>query len=188
MRTKLLVLEILEGIFGWTWMLASLASVGFFISALFFHVTWNWLFLAIIVAVVSKGLLQGVIAGRHQVHANALAPSLSDNKGSGSGAAVETGILREALANELGALDMSPSDIELLKKLPEIEAVAWIKLRRVKLFNECSEIRKRLSALGKEMGNAGLESNDATLIRATEMKTLLARWQQLNPETNTGGK
>jgi hypothetical protein len=45
-RSKLVLLELVGGLFGWTWIIASVASVYFLVAALAFNGRWSSLFWA----------------------------------------------------------------------------------------------------------------------------------------------
>lgn len=57
--TKLQILELIGGIFGWIWIIASLVAIYYFIVALFSDGSWMKFFIAMIVGVVCKGLCAG---------------------------------------------------------------------------------------------------------------------------------
>ena len=54
LRTKLVCLELVGGIFGWVWILASVAALYFMVAAIFFNSPWSRLFWAFGIGVVAK--------------------------------------------------------------------------------------------------------------------------------------
>lgn len=66
---KLMALEALSGIFGWIWIIASIAAIYYFISAVIFSGAWSSFFLAFGVGVISKWLCRGFLANKQRVAA-----------------------------------------------------------------------------------------------------------------------
>lgn len=58
-RSKLAVLELVGGLFGWVWIIASVASIYFLVAALAFNGRWSNLFWAFGTGVVAKWLARG---------------------------------------------------------------------------------------------------------------------------------
>jgi hypothetical protein len=58
-RSKLVLLELVGGLLGWTWIIASLASVYFLVAALAFNGRWSSLFWAVGIGAVAKWLARG---------------------------------------------------------------------------------------------------------------------------------
>jgi hypothetical protein len=58
-KYKLVMLELIGGIFGWVWIIASLAGIYFFISALFFEGLWTSFFWAFGASSMAKWLARG---------------------------------------------------------------------------------------------------------------------------------
>ena len=58
-KSKLVILELIGGIFGWIWIISSLAGIYFFISALFFEGLWTSFFWAFGTGGVAKWLAGG---------------------------------------------------------------------------------------------------------------------------------
>jgi len=56
---KLITLELIAGIFGWTWIIASIAALAFFIKAVGFGGKWSTFFWAGGVSIVAKWLARG---------------------------------------------------------------------------------------------------------------------------------
>jgi len=56
LRTKLICLELLGGIFGWVWIVASVAALYFLVAAIFFDSPWSRFFWAFGIGVVGKWL------------------------------------------------------------------------------------------------------------------------------------
>jgi hypothetical protein len=64
---KLALLELLGGLFGWIWILASLAALYFFVMALFAGGSW-WRFVAALgIAAIGKWLAIGFEENKHRV-------------------------------------------------------------------------------------------------------------------------
>ena len=59
LRTKLVCLELLGGIFGWAWIVASVAALYFLVAAIFFDSAWSRFFWAFGIGVVGKWLAKG---------------------------------------------------------------------------------------------------------------------------------
>ncbi len=59
LRTKLICLELLGGIFGWVWIVASVAALYFLVAAIFFDSPWSRFFWAFGIGVVGKWLAKG---------------------------------------------------------------------------------------------------------------------------------
>lgn len=59
LRTKLVCLELIGGIFGWVWILASVAALYFLVAAIFFDSPWSRLFWAFGIGVAAKWLARG---------------------------------------------------------------------------------------------------------------------------------
>ena len=59
LRKKLVLLELIGGIFGWLWIIASLATLYFLVAAIFFDNPWSRVFWAFGTAVVAKWLAKG---------------------------------------------------------------------------------------------------------------------------------
>ena len=58
-RTKLALLELIGGTFGWVWIVASVAALYFLIVAIFFDSPWSRFFWALGIGVIAKWLLRG---------------------------------------------------------------------------------------------------------------------------------
>lgn len=58
-KTKLVWLELIGGILGWVWILASVASLYFLVVAIFFDSPWSHFFWVFGVGVVAKRLAKG---------------------------------------------------------------------------------------------------------------------------------
>jgi hypothetical protein len=58
-KYKLAMLELIGGIFGWAWIISSLACIYFFISALFFEGLWTSFFWAFGAGSAAKWLARG---------------------------------------------------------------------------------------------------------------------------------
>jgi hypothetical protein len=58
-RPKLALLELIGGLFGWVWIIASVASIYFLVAALAFNGRWSNLFWALGAGVVAKWLARG---------------------------------------------------------------------------------------------------------------------------------
>lgn len=58
-RSKLAFLQLIGGLFGWIWIIASIASIYFLVAALAFSARWSSLFWAFGIAVVAKWLARG---------------------------------------------------------------------------------------------------------------------------------
>lgn len=58
-RSKLALLELIGGLFGWIWIIASVASIYFLVAALAFNGRWSSLFWAFGTGVVAKWLARG---------------------------------------------------------------------------------------------------------------------------------
>jgi hypothetical protein len=58
-RSKLALIELLGGLFGWIWILASVASIYFLFAALVFSGRWSSLFWALGIGIVAKWLARG---------------------------------------------------------------------------------------------------------------------------------
>jgi hypothetical protein len=58
-RSKLALLEVVGGLFGWLWIVASVASIYFLVAALAFKGRWSSLFWAVGTAVIAKWLARG---------------------------------------------------------------------------------------------------------------------------------
>jgi len=58
-RSKLALLELIGGLFGWVWIIASIASIYFLVAALAFNGRWSNLFWAFGTGVVAKWLARG---------------------------------------------------------------------------------------------------------------------------------
>ena len=63
-KYKLAVLELIGGIFGWVWIISSLAGIYFFILALFFEGLWTSFFWAFGTGGVAKWLARGFEANK----------------------------------------------------------------------------------------------------------------------------
>ena len=59
-RTKLVWLELIGGIFGWIWIVAGLAAIYFLGTAIFSSSPWSRVWWAVGVSVVSKWLARGL--------------------------------------------------------------------------------------------------------------------------------
>ena len=59
LRKKLVLLELIGGIFGWLWILASLATLYFLVAAIFFDSPWSRALWAFGTGVVAKWLAKG---------------------------------------------------------------------------------------------------------------------------------
>lgn len=59
-RSKLALLELVGGLFGWLWIIASIASIYFLVAALAFNGRWSNLFWAVGTGVVAKWLARGL--------------------------------------------------------------------------------------------------------------------------------
>ena len=66
-KTKLVMLELIGGIFGWIWLISSLAGIYFFISALFFEGLWTSFFWAFGASAVAKWLARGFEANKKEL-------------------------------------------------------------------------------------------------------------------------
>lgn len=58
-RSKLALLQLIGGLFGWIWIIASVASIYFLVAALAFNGRWSSLFWAVGTGVVAKWLARG---------------------------------------------------------------------------------------------------------------------------------
>jgi hypothetical protein len=58
-RTKLVILELVAGIFGWAWIIAGLAALYFLVMAIFAGGGWSRFFWALGISIVGKWLLRG---------------------------------------------------------------------------------------------------------------------------------
>ncbi len=58
-KTKLVLLELTGGIFGWVWIIASLAALYFLATAVFSDSSWSRFFWAFGVSAVAKWLARG---------------------------------------------------------------------------------------------------------------------------------
>jgi hypothetical protein len=58
-KTKLVLLELTSGIFGWAWIIASLAAIYLLIKAIFFDGLWSNFFWAVGIGAVGKWLCRG---------------------------------------------------------------------------------------------------------------------------------
>mgnify|MGYP006092203993 CR=1 FL=1 len=70
-KSKLVILELIGGIFGWIWIISSLAGIYFFISALFFEGLWTSFFWAFGTGGVAKLLARGFEANKKRVASEA---------------------------------------------------------------------------------------------------------------------
>jgi len=59
LRKKLMLLELIAGLFGWVWIFASLAFLYFLAVAVFGHGTWSKAFWTFGIAAVAKWLARG---------------------------------------------------------------------------------------------------------------------------------
>lgn len=59
LRTKLVWLELIGGIFGWVWIVASVAALYFLVVAIFFDSPWPRFFWMFGIGVVAKWLMKG---------------------------------------------------------------------------------------------------------------------------------
>ena len=66
-RTKLVILELLGGIFGWGWIVASVAAIYFLVSAVAFAGAWSPFFWSLGISIVSKWLTRGINDNRTRV-------------------------------------------------------------------------------------------------------------------------
>lgn len=66
-RTKVQALQVVEGIFGWVWIGASLVAIYSFGSALAFGGPWRRFFCAVGIGMVAKWLAVGTIDSRKRV-------------------------------------------------------------------------------------------------------------------------
>ena len=66
-RAKLVLLELIGGLFGWLWILASVAAVWFLIAALAFHGLWARFGWAFGTAVIAKWLARGFMDNQARV-------------------------------------------------------------------------------------------------------------------------
>lgn len=58
-QSKLVTLELVVGLFGWTWIIASIAAVVFFVMAVGFDGRWSNFFGALGIGIVAKWLTRG---------------------------------------------------------------------------------------------------------------------------------
>lgn len=58
-KTKLVLLELVAGICGWSWILAAVAALYFLVAATFFDSPWAHFFWALGIGAVSKWLARG---------------------------------------------------------------------------------------------------------------------------------
>jgi hypothetical protein len=58
-RSKLVILELAAGLFGWGWIVASLASIYFFVAAAAFEGKWSSFVVALVLAGFCKWLARG---------------------------------------------------------------------------------------------------------------------------------
>jgi len=70
-KTKLIMLELTGGIFGWVWIIASLAAIYFLAMAIFSDSPWSRVFWAFGVGVVAKWLAKGFRANQLRVASEA---------------------------------------------------------------------------------------------------------------------
>jgi hypothetical protein len=68
-RTKLAILELIGGLLGWVWILASLAAVYFIVAVFAFDGTWSSFFWAAGTAVVAKWLAGGFMENQRRIAA-----------------------------------------------------------------------------------------------------------------------
>lgn len=66
-RTKLVLLELIGGLFGWLWILASITAVWFLVAAIAFHGQWARLGWAFGIAVIGKWLARGFMDNQARV-------------------------------------------------------------------------------------------------------------------------
>lgn len=66
-KIKLAILELIAGIFGWVWLISSLAGLYFFAMAIFFDGLWSQFFWAFGIGVIAKWLAKGFEANKKQI-------------------------------------------------------------------------------------------------------------------------
>ena len=69
MRTpiKLAILELIAGLFGWVWIIASFSGLYFILMAVGFHGKWSKVFWAFGIAAVSKWMTRGFMGNQQRV-------------------------------------------------------------------------------------------------------------------------
>lgn len=71
-KIKLVALELIAGLLGWVWIIASLAGTYFFVLVIFFEGIWSDLFWTIGIGIVAKWLARGFEANRKRVASEAI--------------------------------------------------------------------------------------------------------------------
>lgn len=66
-KAKLVLLELISAIFGWIWILASIATLYFLALAIFSDSPWSRFFWAFGVGTIAKGLAIGILGNRQQI-------------------------------------------------------------------------------------------------------------------------
>lgn len=61
MKTKLVILELISGLFGWAWIIASFAAVYFLVMAIGFEGKWSSFFWAVGAGIIAKWLARGFV-------------------------------------------------------------------------------------------------------------------------------
>ncbi len=66
-QTKLIFLEVISGLFGWTWIVASIGIVVAGVAAIFFDWSWWNVLYAFLIGGVAKWLAKGFIDNKNRV-------------------------------------------------------------------------------------------------------------------------
>ncbi len=66
-KTKLVILELVGGIFGWGWLLAAAAAIYFLVMAVGFEGSWTPFIVALVIGGLSKWLTRGILDHKTRV-------------------------------------------------------------------------------------------------------------------------
>ncbi len=81
-KTKLVILELVGGIFGWGWLIAAAAALYFLVMVAFFEGAWTPVIVALVVSTLSKWLARGIEDHKRRVafEADMVAKGLSPDE------------------------------------------------------------------------------------------------------------
>ena len=66
-KNKLVILEIVTGLFGWVWIIVGLAAVYFLVNTIAFDGQWRYVIWSVVVAGVAKWLTRGFMENHQRI-------------------------------------------------------------------------------------------------------------------------